>query len=236
MRNPLRGVCVHLPGSDPAVGGPDFLRPDTGPGYFRIQPLCRQANHPTIPWVTTAYPAGELPGALVLRFPPGSLWTELPLDEDRASAFISTPTHPGRIAMAILVFDVVDFWPGTFGPFNPMHYDPNNRASIFDIKPQALFVWRHRVNYPSVFFGAVGNVAKISADQDMRLTHDLVAAAIATRAETTNRSPSATGSAPAPTRKQTKTPVKIPPAAQSGGGAGQPGDKPASVPPVPVGR
>jgi len=233
MRNPLRGVCVHLPGSDPAVGGPNFLRPDSGPGYFRVQPICRQANHPTIPWVTSAYPVGELPGSVVLRFPPGSLWSEFPLDEERAAAFVTTPTHPGRIAMAILVFDVVGFHLGTLGPFNVMHpYDTSQRASIFDIEPQALFVWRHKANYPPVFFGAVGNVGPVPADQDMRLTHALVTAPTAKAAGTA----APATSAPASPRKDAKPAVAVPPPARRSSGAGQPAGRPADVPPVPVGR
>jgi len=236
LRNPLRGVCVHLPGSDPAVGGPNFLRPDTGPGYFRVQPVCRQANHPTIPWVSSAYPAGELPGSVVLRVPFGRLWTEFPLDEDRAAAFVTTPTHPGRIAMAILVFDVVGFQLGTTGPFNTMHPDPNTRASIFDIEPQALFVWRHKANYPPVFFGAVGKVGPVPADQDMRLTHALVTAPIAKAAGAVAPGSAPATSAPAAPRKDAKPAVAVPPPARRSSGAGQPASKPADVPPVPVGR
>lgn len=236
MRNPLRGVCVHLPGSDPAVGGPNFLRPDTGPGYFRVQPVCRQANHPTIPSVPSAHPAGELPGSVVLRIPPGSLWSEFPLDEERATAFVTTPTHPGRIAMAILVFDVIGFQLGTIGPFDIVHYDPKNRASIFDIKPQALFVWRHKANYPPVFFGAVGNVGKVPTDQDMRLTHALITAPVATQADAPVRAGATGGGAAQSPPKDGKPAVVVPPRARATGGAGQPGGKPADVPAVPVGR
>lgn len=236
MRNPLRGVCVHLP-SDPAKGGSNFMRPDTGPGYFRVQPVCRQTNHLTIPSASSAYPAGELPGSVVLRFPPGSLWSEFPLDEERATAFVTTPTHAGRIAMAILVFDVVGFQLGTLGPFNTMHpYDTSQRASIFDIKPQALFVWRHQYNYPPVFFGAVGNVGKVPADQDMRLTQALVTAAVAKQADAPVRAGAPAGGATNASPKDGQPAVTVPPRARATGGAGQPGGKPADVPAVPVGR
>lgn len=236
VQNPLRDVCVRAP-SDPDRFGRDFLRPDTGPGYFRVQAACRQAAHPTIPRVSSAHPGGELPGTVVLRFPFGSLWTEFPLDEERASVFVDTRNTPGRVAMAILVFDVVGFQLGTLGPFNTVHYyDTAQHASIFDIQPQALFVWRHKVGYPSVFFGAVGKVGKVPADQDMRLTHALVTAPIATQATTAVDHKAPAGGAAGPAAKDAKPKVAVPPRARPTGGAGQPGAKPADVPAVPVGR
>lgn len=222
------------------------LRPDTGPGFFLLFPLCREEVHRWIAANPATMLLGEAPPAFILRPAPGALWTQLPVARERASAFI-TKHKDSRWVAAELVFDLETFTPLRFGPFSLQDPPSATWAAEARIKPIALFVWEQvgsRTDFSWQrtsangwrFLGSVGAAAPLPQLDDLILTHDAVTAPMPSGA-LLDAAPSAAARAPdardvAPRGKA----VQVAPPSTRKGGAGEPGAKKPVVPAVPIGN
>jgi len=234
----VTGVCVWAQGRK--------LRPDTGSGFFIVLPLCREEVHRWIAAYAGSLALGEAPAAFVLRVAPGTLWSQLPVAEDRASSFLAKHKE-WRGVLAELVFDLESFTPLHFGPFKPFDPTVDTWAAEGWIKPVALFVWEQvgsRTDFVWQrsdangwrFLGALGATTSDIEPGDVILTHAAVSAPLPT-GPLADHAPTTDRARRAPTEAGKKRiGATMPSAAAPKGGRGEPTAKKPTLPPVPVGK